>query len=65
MPSEHLQYFVLDPLKNYFLRCLSLGYMARPGGERVKRCLLAHILMSILFFASVKKDARNASKNED
>ena len=29
--SEHLQYFVLNPLKNYLFRCLSLGHMARLG----------------------------------
>ena len=29
--QQHLQYFVLYPLKSYLLRCLSLGPMARPG----------------------------------
>ena len=31
LPSEHLQYFILYPPKNYILRCLSLGHMAHPG----------------------------------
>ena len=31
MSSEKLQYFLLYPLKNYLLRCLSVGHMAHPG----------------------------------
>ena len=31
LPSEYLQYLVLFPLKNYPLRCLSLGQMGPSG----------------------------------
>ena len=31
LPSEHLQCLAHSPLKNYRLRFLSLGHMARPG----------------------------------
>ena len=36
MPSEHLQYIVPNPLKDYLFRCLSLGHMAFPGVKGLK-----------------------------
>ena len=39
LPSEHLRYFVLHPLKYYYLHCLTLGHMARPGVEGLSRLL--------------------------
>ena len=43
LPSEHLQYFVLNPLKNYLFRCLSLGHIARPGVKGLKGASLKYV----------------------